>query len=183
MVQALPLSRIRMTSAPGPQVSPVRPFAFAFAMGATPMQGIEIVPGTITSIEVVDGAPCAERPNDWFARRVPRIPPVTGPLRVTGVRRGDILAIELLDLSVESSMADERTLITVAVSGGEYGSPKTLQASVPCGGVVHIPALETGGLLSVGPILSRQVQGEAEQWDTIAAHVAVRCTVARSGHG
>jgi acetamidase/formamidase len=143
------------------------------------MQGVEIVQGAITSIEVASGAPCAQHPGDWFVTRVPHIPPVTGPLRVTGVGRGDTLAIELLDVAAESATADDRTVITLAMSGGRHGSPTSLQVSVPCGGLVHMPALAAGGFLSIGPVMTRQGQGEAGRWEPIAARVTVRCTVAQ----
>src|SRR5215213_8015638 len=65
------------------------PYVYAFALGTAPVLESRMPLGRIVSIAVADGTRAPHGPDDLFARRVPGIPAVTGPVLVTGVRRGD----------------------------------------------------------------------------------------------
>src|SRR5215217_2987557 len=124
------------------------PYAFAFALGNAPVLDPRIPLGKIVTIAVADGTRAPHAPHDLFARRVPVIPAVTGPVHVTGVRRGDNLEIELIALEANDSGSIGQLLATIGVaSGGAGRDADPVQTAIPVGGVVRIAAPQRGGLI------------------------------------
>jgi hypothetical protein len=169
---------VTVVSPAGPRqfVRSAPPFVFAFAMGGAPTRPEPIVPGEITVIEIADGACHSSRQDDWFAARVPAIPAMTGPLRVSGVAPGDILEIEVLALEPRDVASDTLLTIAIGVAGGGVGPDRT--SAIPAGGLLRIAAERPGGLVTVGPvILAHQISGE-RIGVPVAAFVTIRVAVA-----
>jgi hypothetical protein len=168
---------IASVSPAGPRrfVQSAPPFVFAFAMGGVPTRPERIVPGEITVIEIADGARYSHDDN-WFAARVPTIPPATGPLRVSGVAPGDILEIEVLALEPRDVASDTLLTIAIGVAGRGVGPDPT--SAIPAGGLLRIAAERPGGLVTVGPvILAHHISGE-RIGVPVAAFVTIRVAVA-----
>jgi hypothetical protein len=159
------------------------PYVYAFALGAAPALDSRMPLGRIVSIAVADGTRPPHAPDDLFARRVPGIPPVTGPVHVTGVRRGDNLEIELIALEANASGSVGQLLATIAVAGGDPGrGADSVQTTIPVGGVVRMTARQPGGLILFGPVVTRRNRNGAPGEEPVAARMMVRCTVVQS-HG
>src|SRR5829696_3317087 len=92
------------------------PYAFAFALARAPVLDTRIHLGKIVTVAVADGRRAEHDLHDMFARRVPVIPAVTGHVHVAGVRRGDILEIEVIALEADESGSIGPLLATVAVA-------------------------------------------------------------------
>src|SRR5215218_363580 len=157
------------------------PYAFAFALGNAPVLDPRIPLGKIVTIAVADGTRAPHAPHDLFARRVPVIPAVTGPVHVAGVRRGDILEIEVIALEANDSGSIGPLLATVAVAN-RNSQPRAdaVQFSISAGGVVRITAQQPGGLIQFGPVVVRRDRGTDQCGEPVAARMMVRCTVVRT---
>jgi hypothetical protein len=154
------------------------PYAYAFALGTVPVLATRIPLGKIVTVPVADGRRAEHALDDVFTRRVPVIPAVTGPVHVAGVRRGDVLEIEVIALEANDSGAIGPLLATVAVANRT--SPpgaNPVQSSVSAGGVVRITAQQPGGLIQFGPVVARQHRREELCEEPVAARMMVRCSV------
>jgi acetamidase/formamidase len=156
------------------------PYAFAFALGNAPVLDPRIPLGKIVTIAVADGTRAPHAPHDLFARRVPVIPAVTGPVHVAGVRRGDILEIELIALEANGTESIGPLLVTIAVEN-RSSEPRanSVQSAISAGGVVRLPAQQPGGLLQFGPAVLTQGRQADARGEPVAARMRVRCTVIR----
>src|SRR5215208_2346991 len=103
---------------PGPTgfIQQTIPYAFTFALGNAPVLDTRIPLGKIVTVAVADGTRAEHAPHDLFARRVPVIPAVTGPVHIAGVRRGDILEIEVIALEANDPGSIGPLLTTIAVA-------------------------------------------------------------------
>src|SRR5215204_3866966 len=97
------------------------PYVYAFALGTASVLESCMPLGRIVTVAVADGRRAPHALDDLFARRVPGIPAVTGPVHVTGVRRGDNLEIELIALEANNSESVGQLLATIAVASGDPG--------------------------------------------------------------
>jgi hypothetical protein len=159
------------------------PYAFAFALGSAPVLDSRMPLGRIVTVAVADGRRAPHAPDDLFASRVPGIPAVTGPVHVTGVRRGDNLEIELIALEANDSESIDQLLATITVASGDPGrGPDSVQTTIPVGGVVQMTARQPGGLIQFGPVVARRNHNGDLRGDPVAARMIVRCTVVPS-HG
>jgi len=155
------------------------PYAYAFALGTFPVLDTRIPLGKI--VTVADGRRAEHALEDMFANRVPVIPAVTGPVHVAGVRRGDILEIEVIALEANDSGSIGPLLATVAVAN-RNSQPRAdaVQFSISAGGVVRITAQQPGGLIQFGPVVVRRDRGTDQCGEPVAARMMVRCTVVRT---
>jgi hypothetical protein len=154
------------------------PYAYAFALGDAPVLDTRIPPGKIVTVAVADGRRAEHDRDDLFARRIPVIPAVTGPVHVAGVCRGDILEIEVIALEANDSGAIGPLLATVAVaSRSSQPGVDPVQSSVSAGGVVRITAQQPGGLIQFGPVVARGNRRADRCEEPVAARMKVRCTV------
>jgi hypothetical protein len=159
------------------------PYAYAFALGNAPALDNRIPLGRIVTVAVDDGTRPPHAPDDLFARRVPVIPAMTGPVHLTGVRRGDNLEIELIALEANDSGSIGQLLATIAVASTSPGrGADPVQTTIPVGGVVRITAPQPGGLIRFGPVVSRLNPNGDPRGEPVAARMMVRCTVVQS-HG
>ena len=157
------------------------PYAFAFALGDDPVLDTRIPLGKIVTVAVADGRRAEHDRDDLFARRVPVIPAVTGPVHVAGVRRGDVLEIEVIGLEANDSGSIGPFLATVAVANrSSQPDVDPVQFSVSAGGVVWITARQPGGLIQFGPVVARGNPRAERCEEPVAARVMVRCTVIRA---
>ena len=157
------------------------PYAFAFALGDAPVLDTRIPLGKIVTVAVADGRRAEHDRDDPFAKRVPVIPAVTGPVHVAGVRRGDVLEIEVIALQANDSGAIDPLLVTVAVANrSSQPGAKPVQFSVSDGGAVWITAPQPGGLIQFGPVVARRTRGADLCEESVAARMMVRCTVIRA---
>ena len=108
-------------SGPAVFIQPIIPYAFAFALGHAPERASRIPLGKDVLIAVADGTRAPHDPHDWFAARVPVIPPVTGPVHVNGVRPGDTLEIDVIALEQDGPDLIGSLLVTIAVASGRTG--------------------------------------------------------------
>jgi hypothetical protein len=165
-------------------IPPGLPYAFAFALGSAPPLAARIVLGEVTLIDVTSGTDGSHGRDDWFAQRVPAIPPVTGPVRVAGVSPGDMLDVEVLAIEPGDAAMGVPLMVTIAAATGDAGrGPDVVQAAVPDGGVVRIAARRREGLLSFGPVLAGRQTGGDLLWTPVAARVSVRLSVSRPWDG
>jgi hypothetical protein len=159
------------------------PYVYAFALGTAPVLDSRMPLGRIVTVAVADGARAPHAPDDPFARRVPVIPAVTGPVHVTGVRRGDGLEIELIALEANDSGSIGQLLATIAVaSGGAGRGADPVQTTIPVGRVVRITARQPGGLIQFGPVVARRNPTGDPRGKPVVARMMVRCTLVQS-HG
>jgi hypothetical protein len=154
------------------------PYAYAFVLGTVPVLVTRIPLGKIVTVAVADGRRAEHALDDMFTKRVPVLPAVTGPVHVAGVRRGDILEIEVIALEANDSGAIGPLLATVAVANRcSHSSAVPVQSSVSAGGVVRITAQQPGGLIQFGPVVARQHRREELCEEPVAARIMVRCSV------
>ena len=157
------------------------PYAFAFALGSAPVLDTRIPLGKIVSVAVADGRRAERALHHVFANRVPVIPAVTGPVHVAGVRRGDILEIEVIALEANDSGLIGPLLATVAVANwNSQPRADAVQFSISASGVVRITAQQPGGLIQFGPVVVRRDRGTDRCGEPVAARMMVRCTVVRA---
>jgi hypothetical protein len=176
-------------------IRPRIPFAFAFAVpefgshaeqicqGEVTVIEItdaeQICQGEVTVIEITDGSPHAYDSSDWFASRVPPVPPMTGPVHVVGVRQGDIVHVEVLAVAPDDPELAAPVLVSLATTiGGTGHGRNAMRAAAFAGELVRLSALHPGGLLTIGPVVARQERGGDRTWAVIAALVTIRCLVA-----
>ena len=160
------------------------PYAFAFALGNPPALATRIPLGKIVTVALADGTRAPHAPDDLFAKRVPVIPAVTGPVHVTGVRRGDILEIEVIALEPNGSESIDSLLVTIAVATRSSGpSADPVQSTIPVGGVVRFTAQQPGGLIQFGPVVVRRNCKADLCGGPRAARMRVRCTVIQAQGG
>jgi hypothetical protein len=165
-------------SGPTGFIQPTIPYAFAFALGNAPALSTRIPLGKIVTVAVADGTRAPHADLDLFAKRVPVIPPVTGPIHVPEVRRGDILEIEVLALAANDAEAIDPLLATIAVaSGGAGRGAHLVQSTVPAGGIVRLAAGQPGGLILFGPVVARRDRSKDPREELVAARMMVRCTI------
>jgi hypothetical protein len=157
------------------------PYAYAFALGNVPVLNTRIPLGKIVSVAVADGRRAEHALHDVFAKRVPVIPAVTGPVHVAGVRRGDILEIEVIALEANDSGSIGPLLATVAVAD-RSSQPRAdaVQSSISAGEAVRITAQQPGGLIQFGPVVVGRDRGTDQCGEPVAARMMVRCTVVRA---
>jgi hypothetical protein len=168
-------------SGPTGFIQPTLPYAFAFALGATPPLNTRIPLGKIVTVAVADGTRAPHAPHDLFASRVPAIPAATGPVHVAGVRRGAILEIEVLSLAANDSAATGPLLATIAVaSDGAGRDADRVESTIPAGGCVRLAARHAGGLVTFGPVVTRASRHGDPRGECMAARMMVRCTVIQS---
>ena len=154
------------------------PYAYAFALGNAPVLDTRIPLGKIVTVAVADGGRAEHALHDMFAKRVPVIPAVTGPVHVAGVRRGDVLEIEVIALEANESGSTGPLLATVAVANRSSGpGADSVQSSISAGGLVRITAQQPGGLILFGPVVARRNRGADLCEEPVAARMMVRCTV------
>jgi hypothetical protein len=154
------------------------PYALAFALGDVPVLDTRIPLGRIVTVVVADGRRAEHALHDVFAKRVPLIPAVTGPVHVAGVRRGDVLEIEVIALEAIDSASIGPLIATVAVANkSSRQGADPVQSSISAGGVVRITAQQPGGLILFGPVVARRNRRADLCGETVAARMMVRCTV------
>jgi hypothetical protein len=154
------------------------PYAFAFALGNAPVLDTRIPLGKIVTVAVADGGRAEHALHDMFAKRVPVIPAVTGPAHVAGVRRGDILEIEVIALEANDSGSIGPLLATVAVANRSSGpSADQVQSTISAGGAVRVTAQQPGGLILFGPVVAMRTPEADLCGEPVAARMMVRCTV------
>jgi hypothetical protein len=159
------------------------PYVYTFALGTAPVLDSRMPLGRIVTVAVADGTRASHAPDDPFARRVPVIPAVTGPVHVTGVRRGDSLEIELIGLEANDSGSIGQLLATIAVTSGNAGrGADPVRTTIPVGGVVRMTARQPGGLILFGPVFARRIRNGDPCGEPVPARMMVRCTVIQS-HG
>jgi hypothetical protein len=151
---------------------------FAFALGSAPVLDTRIPLGKIVTVAVADGGRAEHDLHDMFAKRVPVIPAVTGPVHVAGVRRGDILEIEVIALEANDSGSIGPLIATIAAANRSSGpSADLVQSTISAGGAVRITAQQPGGLIEFGPVVARQTRAADLCGEPVAARMMVRCTV------
>lgn len=176
MLQSAPPTSLAPGDVPEKLIGPRSPFVFAFALGDAPILPQPITSGEVAEIAVHHGAPSSLADCNWFAARMPAIRPVTGPLAITGVRPGDRIELEVLTVECEDPAITGPVRVTVAIAGSEAGhADGPVQVMVPASSAVRLKAGRPGGLLSIGPVVSRQPK--TRSWQAIAARVRIRCTV------
>jgi hypothetical protein len=154
------------------------PYAYAFALGNVPVLNTRIPLGKIVSVAVADGRRAEHALHDVFAKRVPVIPAVTGPVHVAGVRRGDILEIEVIALEANDPGSIGPLLAAIAVANGSSRpGVNPVRSSISAGGVVRITAQQPGGLIQFGPVVARGNRRASLSPERVAACMMVRCTV------
>ena len=154
------------------------PYAFAFALGNAPVLDTRIPLGKIVTVAVADGRRAEHDLHDMFARRVPVNPAVTGPVHVAGVRRGDILEIEVIALETDESGSIGPLFATVGVASmSSQQGEDPVQFSISAGGVVWITARQPGGLIQFGPVVARRNRRADLCEEPVAARMMVRCSV------
>jgi hypothetical protein len=159
------------------------PYVYAFALRTAPVLESRMPLGRTVTVAVADGRRAPHAPDDLFAKRVPGIPAVTGPVHVTGVRRGDNLEIELIALEANDSGSVGQLLATIAAASGAPGrGADPIQTTIPVGGVVRMTARQPGGLIQFGPVVARRNRNGSPCREPVAARMMVRCTVVQS-HG
>ena len=168
-------------SGPTGFIQPTIPYVFAFALGTAPVLDPCILLGKVVTIAVADGRRAPHALQDVFAARVPVIPAVTGPVRVTGVRRGDILEIDVIALEPAVAGSIGPLFGTIAVAGGDAGrGAYPVQSTIPAGGSVRVTAQQPTGLISFGPVVARRESDGDQCGEPIDARMIVRCTVIQS---
>ncbi len=168
-------------SGPTGFIQPAIPYAFAFALGNAPVLNTRIPLGKVVTIAVADGRRAPHASHDWFATRVPVIPAETGPVSVSGVRRGDILEIEVIALEPDDPGSSGPLLVTVAIASGRTArDADPVQAAIPAGGAVRVTARQSGGLIVFGPVVARREREGDPGGEPVAAEMMVRCTVIQS---
>ena len=168
-------------SGPTGFIRPTIPYAFAFALGPTPVRDSRIPLGKVVMIAVADGKRALHDPHDWFAARVPVIPAVTGPIHVNGVRPGDTLEIDVIVLEPDGLGSIGSLLVTIAAASGRTArGAEPLQSTILAGGAVRVKAQHPGGLISFGPVVTRREGDGAPHGEPLAARLLVRCTVVAS---
>ena len=180
MPRLAPPARDEPATIPRSIIRPRRPFVLAFAAPGSPRHTPRITLGEKTLVEVAGMAQRSLDPDDWFAARVPAIPPSTGPLRADGISAGDLLEIEVLALEPHGRQAPDPLLVTIAVAPDGAGSGAA-QVAIPAGGMAHMQAQRPGGLLSFGPIYAGRQRGGEHVGQPVPACLTVRVTVARPG--
>jgi hypothetical protein len=158
------------------------PYAYEFALGLGnfPVLDTRIPLGKIVTVAVADGRRAEHALEDMFANRVPVIPEVTGPVHVAGVRRGDILEIEVIALEANDSGSIGPLLATVGVANrSSQPGADAVQFSISAGGVVRVTAQQPGGLIQFGPVVRRD-RGTDQCGEPVAARMMVRCTVVQA---
>jgi hypothetical protein len=159
------------------------PYVYAFALGTAPVLDSRVPLGRIVTLALSNGRRARHAPDDLFARRVPGIPAVTGPVHVTGVRQGDNLEIELIALEANDSGSIGQLLATIGVvSLGSGQGADPVQTAISAGGIVRITAQQSGGLVLFGPVVARRNRNGDPCGEPVAARMMVRCTVVQS-HG
>jgi hypothetical protein len=154
------------------------PYVYAFALGNAPVLDTRIPLGKIVTVAVADDTRAPQADLDLFAQRVPVIPAVTGPVHIAGVRRGDLLEIEVIALDANDSEAIGPLLATIAVASDGTGQGADLvQSAIPAGGIVRVIARQPGGLLLFGPVVARRNRNGDPRGELVAAQMKVRCTV------
>ena len=99
-------------------------------------------------------------------------------MHVAGVRRGDILEIEVIALEANDSGSIGPLLATVAVANrSSRPGADPVQSSISAGGVVRITAQQPGGLILFGPVVARRNRKADPCGEPVAARMMVRCTV------
>ena len=157
------------------------PYAYAFALGNFPVLDTRIPIGKIVTVAVADGRRAEHALEDMFANRVPVIPAVTGPVHVAGVRRGDILEIEVIALEANDSGSIGPLLATVGVANrSSQPGADAVQFSISAGGVVRVTAQQPGGLVQFGPVVAWGNRRADRCEEPVAACMMVRCTVIRT---
>src|SRR5918993_1218429 len=154
------------------------PYAYAFALGNASVLDTRIPLGKIVTVAVADGRRAEQDLHDMFARRVPVVPAVTGPVHVAGVRRGDVLEIEVIALEANDSGPIGPLLATVGVASmsSQHGVDP-VQFSISAGGVAWITARQLGGLIQFGPVVARWNRRAELREEPVAARMMVRCQV------
>ncbi len=163
------------TDGPHHMLLPQRPYVFAFALTHPPVRAERINLGEPVTVVIADGARQPHEPHDWFTARLPAIPPVTGPLHVTGVSPGDTLEIEVLTIGAVGPMPAPLRRLTVTVTGRPSEASDPAPVTIPVGGVARIPVHRQGGMLTVGPVVASN--GADDVGVPIAANVTLRCSV------
>jgi acetamidase/formamidase len=159
-------------------IHPHRPFAFSFAVSATRAEVEQIIPGETVVVAIHSGrADAGGRESDWFLRRVPALPAWTGPIHIAGAVPGDLLEFEVLAIAPQTPLPGASLMVTVTVPAATGEWSGAVQAAVSSGGLVRLPVARSGGLVSFGPVLTRQAPGRALPADPIAAAVTVRCVI------
>jgi hypothetical protein len=170
-------------SGPTGFIQQTMPYAFAFALGNTPALETRIPFGKIVTVAVTDGTRAPHAPQELFAKRVPVIPAVTGPVHVAGVRRGDTLEIEVIALAASDPTSVDPLLATIAVASDGAGRVAELvQSAISTGGVVRVAARQPGGLVMFGPVVARRSRDGDPRGEPVAAQMMIRCTVVQP-HG
>ena len=168
-------------SGPTGFIQPTVPYVFAFALGHAPAMDTHIPLGKVVTIAVADGTRAHHDPHDWFAARVPAIPAVTGPVRVTGVRQGDLLEIEVIALEPNDPGSIGPFKVTVVVASGKAGrSVDPIESTIPVGGTVRVTAQHPSAWISFGPVVTKREHNGDPRGEPVAARMHVRCTVAQS---
>jgi hypothetical protein len=156
----------------------IMPYVFTFALGNASVLDTRIPLGKLVTVAVADGRRAEHDLHDMFARRVPVNPAVTGPVHVAGVRRGDILEIEVIALEANDSGPIGPLLATVGVASmSSQQGVDPVQFSISAGGVVWITARQPGGLIQFGPVVARRNRRADLCGEPVAARMMVRCTV------
>jgi hypothetical protein len=165
-------------------LQPAIPYVFAFAIGRPPVLETRMPLGKTVTVAVADGTHAPRAPHDLFVQRVPAIPPVTGPVHVAGVHRGDILEIEVIALTANDSAASGPLLATIALaSDGAGRAADRVQSIIPAGSIVRLAALQPGGLVNFGPVVVRASCNADPSGEFVAARMVVRCTVIQTRSG
>ncbi len=168
-------------SSPTSFIRPSIPYVFAFALGHAATPNTQIPLDKAVTITVSAGTRAPHAPQDWFASRVPVIPSMNGPVRVNGVRRGDMLEIEVVTLEPDGPRSIGPLLVTIAVACGRHGrNEEPIQAMIPAGGAVRIKAQRPGALITFGPVATRQKGDSGSGRDPVGARMIVRCTVVQA---
>jgi acetamidase/formamidase len=133
------------------------------------------MPEETFGVEIADGKLSTHDHDDWFTSRVPVMPAASGPVYVVGANRGDVLEVEILGLTPDAPSLFAPVLITVAVTADvpELGRVM-VQAAAPCGGLVRLPALQSGGMLTFGPC---SPSSRGLSCSGVSAQAIVRCSV------
>jgi hypothetical protein len=165
-------------SGPTGFIQPTIPYGFTFALGNARTLDTRIPLGKIVTIATADGTRAPHANQDLFAKRVPVIPPVTGPVHAPEVRRGDILEIEVLAIAANDAELIGPLLATIAVaSGGAGRGADPVQSTIPAGGIMRLAAGQPGGLILFGPVVARRNRNGDPRGEPVAARMMVRCTV------
>ena len=163
-----------LRDAPRKLLWPRLPYVYDFALANAPAHTERIALCEPFSVVVADGTRAPHDPDDWFARRVPAIPPVTGPLQIAGIGPGDTLRVAVLALDAADLMLMPPPMLTVAIAGSRGNGSDSAQVAIPAGGIASMPVLCPGAQLTVGPVLVGPEDGAVDI--SVAATVTLRCT-------